>query len=39
MYIDELNGESHPNLIEKFKFKPNLIVVEPELELEPCDLA
>jgi hypothetical protein len=30
--------EPHPNLIGKFKPESNLIVVEPELEPEPCDL-
>jgi hypothetical protein len=38
MNIDELNGKPHPNLIEKFKFEPNLIVSKPELEPKPCDL-
>ena len=27
------------NLIKKFEHEPNLIIVEPELELEPCDIA
>ena len=26
------------NLIKKFKLKPNLIIVEPEVEPEPCDI-
>jgi hypothetical protein len=26
------------NLIEKFEFEPIVIIAEPELKLEPCDL-
>ena len=38
MYIDEPNRETYPNPIKKFEFKPNLIIAEPELKLEPCDI-
>lgn len=34
MYIDK----PHLNLIGKFEFELSLIVAEPELEYEPCDL-
>jgi hypothetical protein len=34
MYIAELNDEPHLNLIGKFEFESNLIVVKPE----PCDI-
>jgi len=48
MYIAELNGKPHPNLIgkfefesnliRKFEFESNLIVVESELKTKPCDM-
>ena len=37
--MNEPNGEPHTNLIEKFELESNLIVVEPEFEPEPCDIA
>lgn len=39
MYIDEPNGEPYLNTIKKFELQPNLIIVEPAFELEPCDIA
>ena len=36
--IVEPNAEPHSNLIGKFEFESNLIVVELEFELEPCDI-
>ena len=39
IYRHEPNDEPHPNLIKIFKLKLNLIIVKPELELEPCDIA
>ena len=38
MYMDESNGNSYPNLINKFEREPNFIVAELKLESEPCDL-
>lgn len=34
MYIAELNGKPHLNLIRKCEFELNLIVADPKLELE-----
>ena len=39
MYMDESNAKSYPNLINKFKFKPNFILAKIKLEPKPCDLA
>jgi hypothetical protein len=39
MYIVEPEVEPHPNLIRKFELESNLILAEPELEPEPCDIA
>ena len=41
MYIFESQDESQTNLIQKFEFEPNQMVVELEFEFEfePCDLA
>jgi hypothetical protein len=39
MYIVEPEVEPHPNLIRKFEPESNLILAEPELEPEPCDIA
>jgi hypothetical protein len=36
--MDKPNGEAHPNFIQKFEFKQNLIVDEHKLEPELCDL-
>ena len=38
IYIVEPIVEPHPNLIGKFEPEPNLILAEPEPELESCDL-
>ena len=38
MYIVEPEVEPHPNLIRKFEPESNLILAEPELEPEPCDI-
>ena len=38
MYIVEPEVEPHSNLIRKFEPESNLILAEPELEPEPCDI-
>ena len=38
MFMDESNGESYLNLITKFEFEPNFIVIELKFEPKPCDL-
>ena len=38
MYIFESKDESQTNLIEKFEFESNQMVIELEFEFEPCDL-
>lgn len=36
--MDELNGRLYLNLIKKIEFELNFILIEPELEPQPCDL-
>ena len=38
IYIFESKDESQTNLIEKFEFESNQMVIELKFEFEPCDL-
>ena len=38
IYIFESKDESQMNLIEKFEFESNQMVIELEIEFKPCDL-